>query len=325
MITMDTDIKKQFFGIVLLLIAIAILSVLPMYVKDADPVIDEIEEIATAQIEEIEAVDPFSEITIVAKSAYVYDLLKEEVLYAKNEEIQMPLASVTKLMTALVANELVPEYNTVVISHDAISQEGDSGFYMNEKWRVKDLIDYMLISSSNDGARALASVASAFSTTTLPTDGVTRSDQFVDRMNARAIELGLVQTYFLNESGLDINGSTAGAYGSSRDMAILLGYVVDNYPHLLEATKYENLSVESLQDLSHSVLNTNVAVARIPGLIGSKTGYTELAGGNLVIAFDAGIGHPIVVSVLGSTIEDRFIDIDNLVWATIEQFGQIQN
>ncbi len=68
----------------------------------------------------------------------------------------------------------------------------------------------------------------------------------------------------------------------------------------------------------HDAINTNDIVSRIPNLIGSKTGYTDLAGGNLTVAFDAGFDRPIIITVLGSSREERFTDVLKLVNAVQE-------
>ena len=73
---------------------------------------------------------------------------------------------------------------------------------------------------------------------------------------------------------------------------------------------------------AHAVLNTNRETGELPLLIASKTGYTDLAGGNLVIAFDAGFNRPIIIAVLGSTAEERFTDVEKLVWATLAYLQQ---
>ncbi len=88
---------------------------------------------------------------------------------------------------------------------------------------------------------------------------------------------------------------------------MLTAYLLRTKPELLAKTKDLVVSTDSL-NASHIAENTNALVGMIPGLIASKTGYTDLAGGNLVIAFDAGIGHPAVVVVLGSTKDERFSD-----------------
>ncbi len=133
-------------------------------------------------------------------------------------------------------------------------------------------------------------------------------------MNEKAEELGLKQTYFINETGLD-NGALSGGYGSAIDVSKLMEYLIENHSEILEATKYQEIEVDSL-DKTHTAVNTNFDVDQIPGLIASKTGYTSMAGGNLVIAFDASIGRPIVVVVLGSSIEGRFTDVSKLVEAS---------
>ena len=67
----------------------------------------------------------------------------------------------------------------------------------------------------------------------------------------------------------------------------------------------------------HTATNTNEVVGSIPGLIASKTGFTDLAGGNLVVAFDAGINRPVIISVLGATKDGRFTDMEMLVNASL--------
>ncbi len=259
----------------------------------------------------------FVDLHLSAKSAYVYDVLKNKVIFKQNEFVQLPLASITKLMMALTATELLPENSRVTIKSEFLREEGDTGLLANESWRMKDLLDFSLVVSSNDGARSIASVVGAFDLKTADYD-LGRKD-FILKMNTRAQELGLKQTYFINESGLD-EENTSGGYGSAIDVAKLMQYILINNPNILEATKYQNISVSSLSN-EHIVKNTNTDVANIPGLIASKTGYTEKAGGNLVVAFDMSIGRPIVVVVLGSTLEGRFEDVSKLVQASIDYVG----
>ncbi len=254
----------------------------------------------------------FDSVELEAKSVYVFDVVKNEVIFKKNEFVQLPLASITKLMTALTAVELVPENSRITIRKEFLSEEGDSGLLAGESWKLRDLLDFSLTVSSNDGARSLASVIGAINLNTTDYD-LGRKD-FISKMNEKAEELGLKQTYFINESGLD-NGALSGGYGSAIDVSKLMEYLIKNHSEILEATKYQELEVDSL-DKTHVAKNTNVEVDQIPGLIASKTGYTNMAGGNLVIAFDASIGRPIVVVVLGSSIEGRFTDVSKLVEAS---------
>lgn len=267
--------------------------------------------------------NPFDKISLEAKAAIVFDALENKIIYSLNSEEQLPLASLTKVMTAVIAREILPDYATVTIDGNSIKKEGDSGLRVGEKWRVRDLLDFTLLVSSNDGAASLAAAAAAVSTGTgQNTEGVVnevvaKENQFVSKMNEKARALGLAQTYFLNETGLDLQPQVSGGYGSARDVAVLLTYAVEKYPDLFEATRQPTLKVSPLDGKSREAKNTNEAALKIPGLIASKTGFTDLAGGNLAVLFDVGLGHPIAIVVLGSSEKGRFADVEKLASTTI--------
>ena len=256
----------------------------------------------------------FDNLSLEAKSVYVLDIKENKVLYKKNEFIQLPLASLTKLMMALTASKLVPSNSKITIKKEFLSAEGDSGLLADELWALSDLLDFSLMVSSNDGAMSVASVVGAFDLKTEDYN-LGRKD-FITKMNLTARELGLKQTYFTNESGLDVGG-VSGGYGSAIDVAKLMEYILKKSPEILEATKYQTLDISSLSKV-HKADNTNIDINKIPGLIGSKTGFTNMAGGNLVVVFDASIGHPIVAVVLGSGVDSRFSDVSALVKASLE-------
>lgn len=254
-----------------------------------------------------DATEPFSEVSIAAEAAFVWDIQNQRALYKKNDQTALPLASVTKLMTALVAHELLTEQTKVAISSEAIDQYGNSGLRAGEVFNRLSLTDLTLMSSSNDGAYALATAAGQ----TLSESNTATA--FVNAMNVRAEELGLHDTSFKNPTGLDISESESGANGSAKDMAFLMEYIIKTNPDILALTTESNSRMYSDNGIYHDTENTNYYVDQIPGLIGSKTGYTDLAGGNLVIAFNAGLNRPIIVSVLGSTRQERFTDVITLV------------
>lgn len=251
----------------------------------------------------LETTDPFEAISLQANAAFVWDVANQRALYQKNADEQLPLASVTKLMTALVAHELVNQDDAVLIDQLSLQQDGDSGLLEGESFAMKDLIDLTLLTSSNDGAYAMAAAAGALLSENDP------ASSFVEAMNIRADELGLAQTYFRNPTGLDISAEEAGAYGSARDVTFLMEYILTTYPEILERTQAEFAYVQNAAGANHGVENTNQTVDQIAGLIGSKTGYTDLAGGNLTIAFDAALNRPIVIVVLDSTYYGRFDDV----------------
>ncbi|MDP1625065.1 MAG: hypothetical protein Q8L64_04820 [bacterium] len=260
----------------------------------------------------------FNTVPTEAKAVYVYDVTTGKAIYAKNETLQLPLASLTKVMTALTASILLPDYALVPISLEDIATEGDSGLYADEVWTRDNLIDFSLLVSSNDGTSALASVAGAFVAfeQTKPP-----RELFIERMNSLAQEIGLRETYFLNPSGLDVSTSLSGGYGSAKDMAMLVAHILDKKPHLLEATSYPQVTINS-KSFIHPAVNTNKAIGSIPNVLASKTGFTDLSGGNLVVAFDAGLNHPVVISILGSSREGRFTDMASMVQATLDYLAQ---
>ncbi len=258
------------------------------------------------------SVKPFPPVEIEAKAAYVYDVVNKKVLYEKEADTQLPLASLTKLMSALTASKLIPDYVKVTITSDDLREEGDTGLLNDEDWNVRDLVDFSLIVSSNDGMRAIASVAGS---QVLPAS-TTAETRFVQAMNELAQDIGLTKTYFLNQSGLDVSSTLSGGYGSAKDMAILVDYILKNDSHLVEATSLSRTTIYS-DDAAHTATNTNRVLEGIPNVIASKTGFTDLSGGNVVIAWNAGLNRPIIISVLGSSYDGRFEDLSNLVTATL--------
>lgn len=252
----------------------------------------------------------FDTLELEAESIYIHDAATGKAIYNKNGGVQLPLASLTKLMTALVAYEHLRDDALVTITLDAILQEGESGFEDGEYFVAKDLIDYTLMTSSNDGAYALAAAA-GYTINELRDP----EEAFIEEMNRKAEEIGLVQSYFDNPTGLDASDLRSGSYGSARDMAHLMEYMVRERPEVLTRTTETGWVLENGSE-SFTASNTNAFVGTIPGIIGSKTGYTDLAGGNLVVAYDAGLNHPVVISVLGSTYDGRFTDVLKLIDAT---------
>ncbi|MEK7227673.1 MAG: hypothetical protein AAB641_02165 [Patescibacteria group bacterium] len=278
------------------------------------------EETGEAPITEETALKSFPALTLQAKAAYIYDSRTKTVLFALNENKRMPLASLTKLMSALVATDISPDYDTVTVSKEALTADGDSGLRPGERWKLADLLDFSLVSSSNDGIRAVALALGALARSGADNDQIIKD--FVRQMNKKASELDLKNTYFWNETGLDESEMKGGAYSTARDMAMLIEHIIAYHPEILEATKASSLSISSLDGFKHEAKNTNILTERIPGFIGSKTGFTNTAGGNLVFAFDPELGRPIIVSIMGSTEEGRFEDTETLINAVLEYLNQ---
>jgi D-alanyl-D-alanine carboxypeptidase (penicillin-binding protein 5/6) len=264
----------------------------------------------------------FATIDIEAQSAIVYDINTGGVLFSKNENERRPLASVTKIMTIFAADKLLKDVSSVTISPLAISTYGEYGMYPNETWNRKELQDYTLITSANDGAVALAEAAGE--TITDSYDSTAKVDAFIIYMNNLAKEIGLTSTSFQNPSGLDTDdvSSTPQAYGSASDIAKLLSYIMIQNPDVLEASS-EKKRLFNAAGKRYTADNTNDIVGTIPSLIASKTGYTDAAGGNLAVVYDSGLNRPVTIIVLGSSKEGRFADMARLIEHTQEYFEKM--
>jgi|CXWK01.1.fsa_nt_gi D-alanyl-D-alanine carboxypeptidase (penicillin-binding protein 5/6) len=263
----------------------------------------------------VSRIDRFVDLELTAKSAVVLNTKTGEIIFQKNEKDVLPLASLTKLMTAVTAVEILPQDSTVRIAQEYLAEEDAAGLFANEKWKAADLMAFTLVASSNVGARAIATAAGAL----LPHNtSVDPRDAFISELNSKAKALDLDSLTFYNDTGLDLNETQAGAYGNAVDIAELTQYILKKHPELLEPTKHTKLDFISQTRFLHKVKNTNQDVVTVPGIIGSKTGYTDLAQGNLVVAFGPGLDGPYVAVVLGSTFDGRFTDMQKLISATVE-------
>ncbi len=256
------------------------------------------------------SVDPFANLNLTARAAYVWDIKDQRSLFAQDAETVLPLASITKLMTTLVSYELVEDETIVTVSEQAAQQESGGFFMPGEQFRAKELADFALVTSYNSAAYTLADSVGRLLGTADPVA------QFVTAMNIKAEELGLATLKFYNPTGLDLSASRSGGYGSAAETSRLVEYITLNYPEILIPTIAPQTTLYNRAGYTHTADNTNDLVTDIPNLLGSKTGYTDLAGGNLTIVFDAGLNRYIVITVLGSTRDARFTDVAKLITAT---------
>ncbi len=259
----------------------------------------------------VTAHDPFADVTLTAKAAYVWDIAQQRPLYEKNAETVRPLASITKLMTALLSYELVADDTAITISPAAAAQQSGGTLTAGEVFKAKELADFALVSSYNSAAYTLADSVGALLG---EGDSVTL---FVEGMNIKAEEMNLPNLTFHNPTGLDVSTTKAGAYGTAREVSLMVEYILKNYPEILIPTITPRTRVYNTEGGYHESDNTNDIITNIPNLLGSKTGYTDLAGGNLTIVFDTGFNRPVVITVLGSTHSERFSDMKKLIAAVL--------
>lgn len=258
------------------------------------------------------APDAFANVQIEAKAAIVYDLSTGKILYAKNAEAQLPLASLTKLLTVYSALSVLSPNTPITIPADVTNLDAPRAFSAGQTFTLSDLARLTLTGSLNDGASAIAEVTA---------ERENRSQSQMLASAASALELS--QTYAINGSGLDINSSISGGYGSAHDLSRLAGALVEKAPTIADATTDSSAEAMSSSGVAINVKNTDPIVTAIPRLLLSKTGYTDLAGGNLALVFDSGINHPIAVVVLGSSEKARFTDGMALVDATLAHFAGV--
>ncbi|MDP1707419.1 MAG: hypothetical protein Q8L30_02600 [bacterium] len=260
------------------------------------------------------APNAFANVSLDANAAIVYDLVTGETLYAKNADAQLPLASLTKLLTVYAALTVLSLETPITIPESASTVDGLRTFSVGQTFSLYDLARLTLTASLNDGAIAIANATA-----------IRESRSEAEMLAGAAAALNLSQTYAVNGSGLDSNSIISGSYGSAMDVARLAGAIVEKAPGIAAATTQSSAEAVSVGGTSFSVKNTSPIVGTIQRLLLSKTGYTNLAGGNLALVFDAGIQHPIAVVVLGSSLKSRFTDGTALVAATLAHFAGVSS
>jgi len=244
-------------------------------------------------------------VEITAGSVYIYDATRGEVIMERNATTPRPIASITKVMSSIVAYDIWPKDEIIEVSlpNFVPNEAGGSLVMLTEKWQLQNLLKLLLTKSSNEAADALVNHAAM------------KNIDFIALMNKKAKEMGLWQTRFSNASGLDLSLSEPGATSSAEDVAFMLDYAVDRYPELFETTVTKGYNAKSEAGTDYYVENTNKVADFLPGLIASKTGLTDLAGGNLAFALRMKDQSIVIVVVLGSTKEGRFADAEKITQA----------
>lgn len=259
----------------------------------------------------------YANLHLIGEAAIVYDLKTGDTLYAQDADQALPLASLTKLITMYGATGVLQDESPVPITASALAANGDSadfGFAQGETFAFKDISRLALVASSNTAAEAIAEAAAA-------SKNVSDTQLLASAVSAA----GLSDTHADNGTGLDISTDQAGAYGTARDVAMLAGKLLEKAPAIAGATVAPSITIRSEEGVVHTLPNTNQNVVHVPGILLSKTGYTDLAGGNLVVVYDAGIAHPVAVVVLGSTQSGRFSDVQQLITATGAHFAGVSD
>ena len=243
-----------------------------------------------------------SETNINAKGFIIYDVDTGNVVAEKNSEITYPVASITKVISALVIAEHLDDQDISVISKADFKLYGNTDIKLKGIWNAKELVKFSLIESSNRGLNAVARTVE---------EKVGKT--FEELLFEYSERNGLTQSYFINATGLDVHETLASSKSSARDIAKIFTLALENIPDIIHATTRKTKTFVTENGERYIAENTNKLVKEDNMFLASKTGYTNLANGNLAVAINVGENHRVIIVVLSSTLKGRFSDMKKLI------------
>jgi serine-type D-Ala-D-Ala carboxypeptidase (penicillin-binding protein 5/6) len=225
-------------------------------------------------------------LSVHGQAIYLVDLDARQVLWERDPETARAPASLTKLLTAMVAVDDAGSLDRVVQVTDSVNQVIPSlmGVSPGEQLTVRELLEGLLLDSGNDAAEALAS-------------GLVPRDRFIRQMNQKAKSIGLTASHFVNPSGLDADGHTMSAH----DLVHAAAYLDTYYPELAPIASTKDIAIPATA--THKAFyphNVNQMLWTYPGATGLKTGLTGNAGG-CTLATATRDGRHLVVVVMNAT------------------------
>ncbi len=240
---------------------------------------------------------------ISVESYLIGNLETGEVYMSKNSNAVFPIASLTKLFTALVVHKSFNTNNLITITQSILDTYGDAGhLVLNEKFLPNELIYPLIIESSNDAAQAFPEYF-----------GV---DTFIKSMNLFAGEIGMSNTSFKDSSGLSPQNVS-----NASDLFIFAQYLYKNEKDLLEISHIKEMTMNKNKNHEdHKFININ-PYSNYAGFIGGKTGRTEWAKESMVSLFNQniyGVNFPIAIIILRSDMGQREINTEKLLGKFIE-------
>jgi serine-type D-Ala-D-Ala carboxypeptidase (penicillin-binding protein 5/6) len=232
---------------------------------------------------------PFPELT--ANGIFITDLNTGVVLYEKNANIRYKPASLTKIMTALVAMDYFDEDSVLSVKNGQNSNGNTVNLRKGDKLIANDLLYALLVPSGNDAAVTFAENYPG------------GYQAFISRMNSKVTEMGLQNTHFSNVSGVE----SLNHYTSAYDITMLAIKALAR-PQFSSIVSTQKITLKSLKGNIYPLETTNILLGK-PGIFGVKTGWTPEAGECLVILAEKD-NHPVIISLLGS--KDRFGEAQTL-------------
>lgn len=227
-----------------------------------------------------------------------------KILFTQEPDKPLAIASLSKLMTALIALEHYSLNQKIYITQEIVDTEENFGeLRVGDKFEVQDLLYPLLMESSNDAAVALASVVG--------------EEAFVDLMNLEAKNLGLLNTLFIDAAGLDPDfPETTLNLSTSRDLTKLIQYIIKTHPQIFDILKLQEFKLyDANGKFHHTLTNTNQLLENNgwpTKVLGGKTGWTPEAKGTLILVLESPKGKGYLINViLGS--DNRFRDMREMV------------
>lgn len=249
-----------------------------------------------------------------AKSSILIECKTNTVLYKKNENERLAPASMTKIMTMILVMEKLHDnsitLNDLVTTPKEAANLGGSQVYLceGEQMSVHDLLKAMCIASANDAAMSLACYIGG------------NEKNFVNMMNNKVKELGLMNTNFITPYGFDDENH----YSSCYDMAIMASYLINNYPNILNYTSIYEDYVREDTEKKFWLVNTNKLVKFIDGVDGLKTGWTNNSGYCLTATISKNNERFIVVNMGNSSPSIRNKEVSELLQYAIKNYETIK-
>lgn len=220
-----------------------------------------------------------------AKNALSYDLSTEKMLFTKSPNQRVPFASLTKIMTAIIALEHPKYDDKYIVSSGDLVGEDSMGLTDGEIISLKDLLYGLILHSGNDAAETIASNFDGGRT------------EFIKAMNEKAMALGLTDTHFTNPTGLEGDGNQ---YTTAYDLLVITRFALANFPVFEEVASTFDYTIPQTPTHKEFYLeNETNLLTSYPGVKGVKTGYTPEAGLCLVTYLEYR-DHKILAVILGS-------------------------
>lgn len=232
-------------------------------------------------------------LSLNCRAAILVEQESGRVLYEKNADEQVPIASITKVMTLLLTFEAIHDgrltMDTLVPVSEHAYHMGGSQIWLEpgEQFTLDEMVRAICVSSANDAAVAVAELVGG------------SEPSFVEQMNARAAQLGMEHTTFHNACGLD----TAGHLSTARDVAVMSREILNTCPEVLH---YSGIWTDSLRNGQTQLVNTNKLLKRYSGITGLKTGTTSGAGVCISASATRDGLHLIAVILGAPSSADRF-------------------